>query len=118
MSSRLFVWATLAASLLLVLPAKAADGDCPGMDDALATLDECVTYHYEAGDIERRGIYLSLLAKALVAQDATERGDADVAIHILQAFINEIDALSGVQITGSVVDLVHHAEMAVAQLGS
>jgi hypothetical protein len=48
---------------------------------------------------------------------AAARGRAEVAIRILEGFIHEAGALSERQITGDATQVVHHAELAIAQLG-
>ena len=86
------------------------------MEEPLASLDECITHHYEDGELATEGIYVSLLAKALIAQRAAADGDDGTAIGVLAAFIREVDALSGHLVTGSAVHLAHHAEMAIAEI--
>jgi hypothetical protein len=106
------------ASLLSIAPAGAFQDHCPGMhEDPLATLDECVTHHYEAGEIEPEGVYRSLLGKALRAQEKAARGDIDAAMDMLLGFVEQVNDLSGVRITGSAVHLADHAMMAIEQLG-
>ena len=123
--SRPFVGAAragvLVASLALVGISSAAlaqeHEDCPGMqEDPLGTLDECVTQHWEAGEILSQGIYQSLLSLALAAQAANARGDVGAAVRILQGFIAEVEALSGELIVGDAVHLAHHAELAIEQI--
>lgn len=105
----------LLASLTCAAPA-AAQEHCPGMhEDPLGTLDDCLAHHQE--ELATEGIYESLLVKVLAAQDAAARGQADVAIRILEGFIHEAEALSDLQITGDATHVVHHAELAIAQLG-
>ncbi len=91
--------------------------DCPGMqEDPLGTLDDCVTHHWEAGEILSQGVYQSLLRLALEAQAANARGDVDAAVRTLQAFIAEVESLSGKLIVGDAVHLAHHAELAIEQI--
>lgn len=93
------------------------DAGCPGMqEDPLGTLDDCVTHHWEAGEILSKGVFRSLLGLALQAQAAYARGDVDAAVRILQAFIAEVESVSGTLIVGEAVHLVHHAELAIAQI--
>lgn len=110
----------VAALALAGIPPAALAQDhagCPGMqEDPLGTLDDCVTHHWEAGEILSRGIYQSLLGLALQAQAAAARGDVDAAVRILQAFIAEVESLSGTLIVGEAVHLAHHAELAIEQI--
>ena len=107
---------TLALALFVALATSvAAAHDC-AMEEPLASLDDCITHHYEAGELATEGIHASLLAKALVAQRAAAAGHDVVAVRVLEAFIREVDALSGELVTGSAVHLAHHAEMAIAEI--
>lgn len=91
--------------------------DCPGMqEDPLGTLGDCVTHHWEAGEILAPGIYQSLLSLALEAQATNARGDVDAAERILQAFIAEVESLSGKLIVGDAVHLEQHARRAIDQI--
>ena len=115
MKARLFSIAA-AAFLTIAVPLAAAH-DC-AMEEPLASLDDCITHHYEEGEIATSGVYASLLSKAKVAQDAAANGQEDVAVLVLDAFIAQVNALSGRQVTGEAVHLVHHAEAAIESLGT
>lgn len=105
----------LFASLTCGAPAVAQE-HCPGMhEDPLGTLDDCLAHHQE--DLATAGVSQSLVVKVVAAQDAAARGQADVAIRILEGFIHEAEALSDLQIVGDATHVVHHAELAIAQLG-
>jgi hypothetical protein len=106
----------LVLGLLLAFSASvAAVHECT-MEEPLASLDECITHHYEDGELATEGIYAGLLAKAVVAQRTAADGDDATAIHVLAAFVHEVKALSGQLVTGSAVHLAHHAEMAIAEI--
>jgi hypothetical protein len=75
-----------------------------------------VTHHYDAGEILSPGIYQTLLRLALEAQAANAQGDVDAAVRILQAFISEVELLSGRLIVGDAVHLAEHAQMAIDQI--
>jgi hypothetical protein len=123
--SRSFVGAARASVLIAALAFGATPSvslaqeheGCPGMqEDALGTLDDCVTHHWKAGEILSRGIYQSLLSLAVEAQAANARGNVHVAVRILQAFITEVEVLSGDLIVGHAVDLAHHAQLAIDRI--
>ena len=106
----------LVLALLLAFSASvAAVHECT-MEEPLASLDECITHHYEDGELATEGIYVSLLAKAVVTQRAAAEGDDATAIRVLEAFVRQVNALSGQLVTGSAVHLAHHAAMAVAEI--
>jgi len=106
----------LVLALLFAFSASvAAVHECT-MEEPLASLDECITHHYEDGELATEGIYVSLLAKAVVAQRAAAEGDDATAIRVLEAFVRQVNALSGQLVTGSAVHLAHHAEMAIAEI--
>ena len=86
------------------------------MEEPLASLDECIVHHYEDGELATQGIYASLLAKAVAAQRAAAEGDDAIAIRLLEAFIREVNALSGLLVNDSAVHLAHHAEMAIPEI--
>jgi hypothetical protein len=103
-------------ALLFVCSASvAAVHECT-MEEPLASLDECITHHYEDEELLTEGIYVSLVAKAVVAQLAAAEGDDARAIRLLEAFVREVNALSGRLVIGSAVHLAHHAEMAIAEI--
>jgi hypothetical protein len=109
---------TLFTALLLgslfALPLNAMDGDkcthdCSGMH-TIASLIKCVEHAASMGHIDGDGIANSLLRKLTFAQDALEDGDSKLATNLLDAFINEVEALSGVKIhTKCANHLIEHA---------
>ena len=105
-----------AACLSLTAPATALQEHCPEMhEDPLGTLDDCLAHHQD--ELAYSGVFRSLLMKTVAAQEAAARGENEVAILILAAFIHEAEALIGIQISGEATHVVDHAEMAIAQLG-
>ncbi len=95
------------------------DGMC-NMDctkDHLAHLPMCVTHHYNKGQIDNDGIYMSLLSKAENAVALHKQGNTVAAINILNSFINELQAQKGKHIDVSIADmLIHHAQMTIKQI--
>ena len=103
------------ALLFAFTASVAAVHEC-SMEEPLASLDECITHHYEDGELLTEGIYVSLVAKAVAAQGAAAEGDDARAVRLLEAFVREVHALSGRLVIGSAVHLAHHAEMAIAEI--
>ena len=108
--------AQLVLALLFAFSASVAAVDECMMEEPLASLADCVTHHYQDGELATEGIYASLLAKAVVAQRAAADDHNATAVRVLEAFVREVDALSGHLVTGSAVHLAHHAEMAIAEI--
>ncbi|HEU4891868.1 MAG TPA: hypothetical protein VFT47_09980 [Vicinamibacterales bacterium] len=106
----------LVLAVLFAFSASVAAVDDCTMEEPLASLDDCITHHYEDGELATEGIYVGLLAKAVVAQRAAADGDDATAIRVLEAFVRQVNALSGLLVTGSAVHLAHHAEMAIAEI--
>lgn len=98
--------------LLLAAPAFAAeDHTCDHEATTIESLHHCVMHALDMGHITNSGVATSLMAKLDAAQAALGRGQTDVAINILQAFINEVNAQAGVHIDAHHADhLVEHAQ--------
>jgi hypothetical protein len=102
MKKLLLVLSVIAMLSLLASPALAAgdmtcDHSGATMDPmhAIASLHHCVMHAYDMGHITNAGVANSLMAKLDAAQAAFDRGQTDVAINLLNAFINEVNAQSG-----------------------
>lgn len=82
----------------------------PNCDMTLDALPSCITHHWNNGDILSEGVYKSLMAKANVAIAARDKGQTGAAIDILNAFINQVNALRSAKIKDMAADcLVMHA---------
>ena len=89
---------------------------CP-MTHTVQSLHDCVLHARQIGAINNDGIVASLLAKLDAAQAAVDRGQPKVAIQLLQAFIQEVEAQTNVHIAQPHAGhLVMHAEMVIADL--
>jgi hypothetical protein len=87
------------------------------MDDPLAHLPTCITHHYEMGDIDKEGVYQSLLSKAQNAVSSEGQGNTDATINLLNAIINELQAQEGRHVTESAAGmLINHAQMSINQI--
>ncbi len=83
----------------------------------MADLRQCVEHAFEAGHIDNAGIAASLLAKVDAAQAGLDRGQPEVAVAVLEAFVNEVLALGGIQIESPHDQhMVEHAEAVIAAL--
>ena len=122
MKKLLFVLSIVAMLSLLAAPALAAgDMTCDhggATMDPIESLHHCVMHAYDMGHITNAGVANSLMAKLDAAQAAFDRGQTDVAINLLNAFINEVDAQSGKSIAADhAAHLAMHAQMVIMAVG-
>jgi hypothetical protein len=119
MKKLLFVLSIVGVLLLLAAPAFAADMmTCDHMDATIDSLHHCVMHAYEMGHITNKGVADSLMAKLDAAQAAFDRGQTEVAINLLNAFVNEVNAQSGKFIVAEHAGhLLRHAQMVIDALG-
>ena len=107
----------LVLGLIAPLPARAQEMDgCPDTP-TIQSLRECVQHAVLLGHIDNRGVSRSLLAKLDAAEAALDRGQLEVAINVLEAFVRELDAQAGKHI-GAVhaAHLRMHAQNVIAAL--
>lgn len=106
---------TVGTMLMLALISSAsAQETCPM---TLDTLPMCITHQWENGHISNNGVYNSLLAKADAAIEAHNRGQNNVAINILNAFIHEVNAQSSNKITNEAANhMIMHAQTVITNL--
>lgn len=103
----------LSAAILVGAWAIPARADCPSMmAPTLEDLHHCVQHAATSGVIDNEGVATSLLAKVSAAEAAAAHGDLGAAVNILQAFINEVQAQSGVHIEAD------HAEHMIQHVGA
>lgn len=97
------LWAVLA--LAFVSRSQASDEhNCESV--TVLSLYTCVQHALEMKHISNAGVANSLLRKVDAALAAEERGQTSVAVRILEAFINEVEAQAGKNI-----DLEHANHM-------
>jgi hypothetical protein len=87
-------------------------------EPTVQSLHDCVVHAAEAGYIDNLGVTQSLLAKLDAAQTALDRGQTDVAVNNVQAFI----AIVGAQAEKHIVvehaaHMVEHANHVITALG-
>ncbi len=83
----------------------------------IASLEACVEQCAEQGFINNQGVTTSLLAKLDAAQAALDQGQTSVAIHQLDAFIQEVQAQAGKHIEATHAQhMVMHAQMVIQAL--
>jgi hypothetical protein len=99
-------------------PALAMDGSmCTHDMITIGSLHDCVKNAVEMGHIDNAGVGQSLLAKVDAAQAAYARGQSDVAIQILQAFVNEVTAQAGHHIDANHAQhMIDHAQSIIDHL--
>lgn len=104
--------------LVLAAPAFAAeDHTCDHEATTIESLHHCVMHALDMGHITNSSVANSLMAKLDAAQAAVDRGQPGVAINILQAFINEVNAQAGIHIDADHAGhLVAHAENVITAL--
>lgn len=94
--------------------AYAHDDECPMTLDTLA---DCVTHHWNDGQIHSKGVYNSLISKVDAAVNARDSGNTEAAINILEAFIHQVDAQSSKQIDSEAAEhMIQHATKAIEDL--
>ena len=125
MKKLLLVLGVIAMLSLLAAPALAAgdmtcdhSGATMNPMHAIASLHHCVMHAVDMGHITNAGVATSLMAKLDAAQAAFDKGQTDVAINLVNAFVNEVKAQSGKFIVADHADhLVMHAQMVIKTLG-
>jgi competence protein ComGC len=119
MKKLLFVLSIVAMLSLLAAPALAADDmTCEHTGTTIESVHHCVMHAYDMDHITNKGVADSLMAKLDAAQAAFGRGQTDVAINLLNAFINEVNAQSGKFIVAEhAPHLAQHAYMVIEALG-
>ncbi|HEX6290147.1 MAG TPA: hypothetical protein VFZ66_13215 [Herpetosiphonaceae bacterium] len=97
---RMTVWLVLALALGLLVARPAAAmtmSDCE-MTPTVASLHHCVHHAVEMGAITNAGVAKSLLAKLDAALIAEAQGQSQAVIGLLNSFIYEVNAQSGISI--------------------
>ena len=101
--------------LIAPVPTHAQIDHC-SHDATIQSLRTCVLHAAAEGHIDNQGITSSLLAKLDAAQAALDRGQAEVAVNLLAAFVRDVRAQSGKHIAQEhAAHLLMHAQ-AVIQL--
>ena len=108
-------------SMLVVPSALAMDGmegECPHHHEpTIEALHHCVHHAEEMGHITNAGVAKALHAKLDAAQAALDRGQPDVAVNNLEAFINQVEAQAGKSIDAEHAGhMIMHAEMVIASI--
>ena len=108
----------LVVSLLSTAPILAQGGDpCPQHDATVQALRECVVHAAAEGHITNAGVTQSLLAKLDAAQAALDRGQSNVALNQLGAFIAEVEAQAGEHIAAEhAAHMEDHAQQVIQAL--
>lgn len=108
-------------SVALVTPALAAEGhDCDHHhhEATIENLAQHVEHAAMMGHITNAGVANSLLAKLAAAQSALDRGQTAVAVNILNAFVNQLEAQAGKHVLEPHAScLIHHAHQVHMALG-
>jgi|WetSurMetagenome_2_1015567.scaffolds.fasta_scaffold115524_2 hypothetical protein len=115
MRKLLLVLSIVAVLSLLAAPAFAAESmTCDHSNATIQSLNDCVMHH-----VTNPGVANSLMATLDAAQAALVRGQTDVAINLLSAFINEINAQTGKFVPAEhAPHLLDHAQMVINALGA
>ncbi len=113
----------LVAVTVLALSAPAAG---PALAETMTMCDtptipaliDCVNHAATMGAIDNAGVTQALLATLNAAQAALLQGNTGTAINLLNAFINQVQAQSGVHITADhAAHMIMHAQNVIATLG-
>jgi hypothetical protein len=110
--------ALIALGLAAPVPARAQEmDDCPHAP-TIASLRTCVQHAADNGHIDNQGITRSLLAKLDAAEAALDRGQTEVAVKGLEAFVRELDAQTNKHIVAEhAAHLRMHAQAVIVALG-
>ncbi|MCL4859755.1 MAG: hypothetical protein KJZ93_10140 [Caldilineaceae bacterium] len=103
----LFALMLVVANLLFTTPVLADDAHGCMHEPTIQALRDCVSHAVHAGHITNQGVANSLLAKLDAAQAALDRGQSDVAINNLKAFVRAVEAQAGKHVVAE-----HAAHMA------
>ena len=97
-----------------------ADTVCPDpMEPTIESLHHCVRHAAEMQHIDNDGIARSLEAKLEAAQAAQDRGQTEVSVRLLRAFIREADAQAGNHVEAEHADhMIQHALLVIEALQS
>jgi hypothetical protein len=100
-----------------VSAAHAQGSDACPFGATIASLQLCVGHAAEMGFIDNQGVTGSLLAKLDAAAAADERGQPQVAVHTIQAFMHEVTAQAGRHIDAEHADhMLAHAQVVIQSL--
>ena len=100
--------AVAAFSVVDTQQARAQPTDSCQHEPTVQSLQMCVQQAAAQGLITNQGVTQSLVAKLGAAQAAVDRGQPDVAINLLEAFIQEVEAQAGRHI---VAERARHTQM-------
>jgi hypothetical protein len=104
-------------NLLTPGTARAQTGDGCVHQPTIDSLEACVEHAASQGIINSKGVTHSLLAKLEAAEEAVRDDHTSQAIHLLRAFIHEVEAQSGKHIDPMhAQDMVMHAQMVIEAL--
>ena len=103
-------------ALALVSRAHASDEhDCNAV--TVVSLHHCVQHAFEMGHVSNAGVANSLLRKIDAALAAEDWGNTSVAVRILEAFINEVEAQAGIHIDSTHADhMITHSTNVLVDL--
>ena len=103
--------------LIAPVPARAEPMDDCSHKATIQSLRTCVQHAADHNHIDNRGVARSLIAKLDAAQAAQDRGQPEVAVNLLQAFVREVRSQSGKHILQQHAEhLLHHAQMVIQAL--
>jgi FIMAH domain-containing protein len=106
----------LVLGLIAPVPARAQMDQC-SHDATIQSLRTCVQHAAAEGHIDNQGVTRSLLAKLDAAEAAQGRGQPEVALNLLEAFVREVRAQSGKHILQEHAEhLLMHAQMVIRSL--
>ena len=86
-------------------------------EPTLENLPDCVTHHYENGQIHSKALYRLLLFEANLALHFHEQGRDAAAIKVLNVFIIQVQKASPTLIDPEAAEhMIRHAKAAIQQL--
>ena len=113
---RFVILMAIFTSMLLVF-SQDDTHECPHSGATIANLQGCVNHAAEMGHIDNQGIVSALQAKLNAAQSALNRGQTNVTVSNLNAFINLVQAQSGKHIESQHAShMIQHARDVIAAI--
>lgn len=96
--------------------AQGSSDSCP-LEAPVSSLHACVDHAAAMGVIDDHGVARSLLAKLDAAQAALDRDPPSVAVQLIQAFENKVNAQAGKHIDAEHAEhMLMHAQLVIQAL--
>ena len=106
-------------AVVLSIAAPIRAHEACGHEPTVPSLRLCVEHEAKHGAIDNEGLARALLAQLDAAEAAVQRGQPEVAIEVLNAFVATVRAQAGIHIDPQhAAHMILHAEQVIAALAS